>query len=85
MFSLPTLPKLFVLAAIVFVIYLWSKGRAVQARGGQGAAPRANTGGRAQAKPANTQQKAIEDLVKCPSCGTYIAAGSSCGCGQARR
>jgi len=82
-----------VLVVLVFVIYRWSRRNAVRARGsqaggqnnGQGNAPRANAGNRGPVKPANAQQKVIEDLVKCPSCGTYIAAGSSCGCGQARR
>ena len=82
-----------VLAVLVFVIYRWSRRNAVRARGGQNSArangqskaPGTGTGNRGPANPVAAKQKAIEDLVKCPSCGTYIAAGSACGCGQGRR
>jgi hypothetical protein len=93
MFSIPTFPKLVILVAVIVLVYMWSKRNMVQSRGGQGSgsgngkaqgkAPPAGTAPRNAA--AKTQTKAIEDLVKCPSCGTYIAAGSRCDCGQGGR
>jgi predicted lipid-binding transport protein (Tim44 family) len=92
MFSIPTFPKFLILAAVIFVVYMWTRRNAVQSRGGQGAGQAggkqgtSQTSGGAPRNPAaNSKQKAIEDLVKCPSCGTYIAAGSRCDCGQNRR
>jgi ribosomal protein L32 len=94
MFSIPTFPKLIILVAVAVLVYMWSKRNMAQSRGGQGSANR-QAGGRrgntrSAAKGPNTtppkmQAKTVEDLVKCSSCGTYIAAGSRCDCGQGGR
>lgn len=92
MFGIPTIPKFLVLVAVIVVVFMWSRRNAVQSRGGQAPHPRngrAGSTGPAGSAPAGksaaVKQKAVEDLVKCPSCGTYIAAGSRCDCGQNRR
>ena len=94
MFSIPTFPKLVILVAVIVLVYMWSKRNLAQSRGGQGSgkgqAGNRQSNARAaeaaqQKAAAKTQTKAIEDLVKCPSCGTYIAAGSRCDCGQGGR
>lgn len=95
MFSIPTFPKFIILLAVIAIVYMWTRRNAVQSRGGQGAGQNSGRSGNQQgaSRPtnaarnpaANAKQKAIEDLVKCPSCGTYIAAGSHCDCGQGRR
>ncbi|HVJ42550.1 MAG TPA: hypothetical protein VM639_13690 [Dongiaceae bacterium] len=92
MFGIPTIPKFLVLVVVIVVVYMWSRRNAVQSRGGQAPNQRngqpggARTAGNAPSgKSVNAKQKSIEDLVKCPSCGTYIAAGSTCGCGNNRR
>ncbi|HLY46001.1 MAG TPA: hypothetical protein VKQ73_10520 [Stellaceae bacterium] len=36
-------------------------------------------GQRQQAPPPRPRQAAIEDLVACRQCGTYVAAGAGCG------
>ncbi|HEX9446566.1 MAG TPA: hypothetical protein VF920_01240 [Dongiaceae bacterium] len=90
MFGLPTIPKFLVLVLVVALVWFWSRRTALQQRsnqgggqqGGQRPADGKNAG---QAKAANAKQKSIEDLVKCPSCGTYIAAGSICDCGKSHR
>ena len=93
MFGLPSFPKFIVLVVVICAVYLWSRRNAVQSqRNSGGAQPgpartgaaKANAPG-ANASSANAKQKSIDDLVKCPSCGTYIAAGSRCDCGQNRR
>jgi hypothetical protein len=88
MFGLPSFPKFVVLVIVICAVYFWSRRNAVQSRGNPGdnqANPvrKASTGPNVGA--GNAKQKEIEDLVKCSSCGTYIAAGSSCACGKNRR
>lgn len=94
MFSIPTFPKLIILVAVAVLVYMWSKRNMAQSRGGEGSgnsqAGKRQGNVRPTAKgagntPAKKQAKTVEDLVKCPSCGTYIAAGSRCDCGQDRR
>ena len=94
MFSIPTFPKLIILVAVAVLVYMWSKRNMAQTRGGQGSGNGQAGGQRGNARPAGksannapakTQAKSVEDLTKCPSCGTYIAAGSRCDCGQGRR
>jgi uncharacterized protein len=90
MFGLPTFPKFLVLVAVVALVWFWSRRTALQQRSNRGGGQQAgqSTGSGKNAGPttaANAKQKSIEDLVKCPSCGTYIAAGSTCSCGQKSR
>jgi uncharacterized protein len=93
MFGFPSFPKFIVLVLVICAVYLWSRRNAVQSRSnpsGTQPGPARNEAARngaakANAASANAKQKSIEDLVKCPSCGTYIAAGSSCSCGKGRR
>lgn len=88
MFGFPTIPKFLVLVAVIALVWFWARRSALQQRSNQGggqAAPRPAAGKGQASGTANAKQKSIEDLVKCPSCGTYIAAGSTCGCGKSRR
>jgi predicted lipid-binding transport protein (Tim44 family) len=89
MFGLPTFPKFLVLVAVIALVWFWSRRTALQQRsnrgGGQQGQPASGGKNASQPAAANAKQKSIEDLVKCPSCGTYIAAGSVCGCGQKSR
>ncbi len=83
MFGLPSFPKLFLIVAVIAAVWWWFRRPAEQAptRNQKPAGGNAKAGARAGAG-ATAKQKAIEDLVKCPSCGTYIAAGSGCSCGK---
>lgn len=65
MIAIPKLVLLALAAAVVWYAMRWLNG-----------AP-AKPGGR-QA-PAPPRQAAIEDLVACRKCGTYVAAGADCG------
>ncbi|MDY0883508.1 hypothetical protein ACFPL7_11155 [Dongia soli] len=79
MFSLPSFPKLFLVVAVVAVVWWWFRRPAVQSDRSES---QVRNGNRRSAAPnaGAAKQKAVEDLVKCPSCGTYIAAGSACDC-----
>jgi ribosomal protein L32 len=88
MFGLPSFPKFIVLVVVICAVYFWSRRNAVQSRGSSGnnqPSPARKGSAGPGANASNAKQKAIEDLVKCPSCGTYIAAGSSCACGKSHR
>jgi uncharacterized protein len=82
MFSLPSFPKLFLIVAVIAAVWWWFRRPAEQSptrsegQSRNGAKAKAGAG-------ATAKQKAIEDLVKCPRCGTYIAAGSGCSCDKA--
>lgn len=81
MFSLPSFPKLFLIIAVIAAVWWWFRRPAEQSSTRGQNQSRSNA--KAQAtNNASAKQKAIEDLVKCPSCGTYIAAGSACTCGK---
>ena len=79
MFSLPSFPKLFLVVAVVAIVWWWFRRPAVQSDRSESQVRNDNR--RSAAPPGGAaNQKAVEDLVKCPSCGTYIAAGSACDC-----
>ncbi|MGD1876981.1 MAG: hypothetical protein ACFB13_05715 [Kiloniellaceae bacterium] len=89
MFGLPSLQKLIVLAAVVAAVWYGFKflGRLQAARKAEaklreseGARPaRKSSGRRGKSGPGAGE---VEDLVKCPSCGAYVRAGSTCSCGR---
>jgi uncharacterized protein len=79
MFSLPSFPKLFLVVAVIAIVWWWFRRPAVQSDRNE-SQPRNNARAGAAPRGGTAKQKAVEDLVKCPSCGTYIAAGSACDC-----
>ncbi|WP_374651365.1 PP0621 family protein [Dongia sp.] len=76
MFSLPSFPKLLVIAAIIAVVWYFMR-RAKVAGTDQGDSQQ-NRAGTAKG-PA---QKPVEDMVQCKSCGAYFPAKSGCSCGH---
>ncbi|GAB4241492.1 MAG: hypothetical protein Tsb0032_44320 [Kiloniellaceae bacterium] len=87
MFGLPSIQKLIVLAAVVAAVWYGFKflGRLQQQRKEE-AKLREAQGGKPARKPEAAKDAArkgeVEDLVKCPSCGAYIQAGTQCDCGR---
>jgi uncharacterized protein len=89
MFGLPSLQKLIVLGLVVAVVWYGFRflGR-LQAQRKAEAKLREQGGGKpaqkSSAKSAESRPSGgdIEDLVACPSCGAYVRAGSTCGCGR---
>lgn len=79
--------KILFTVAVIVVIYLGFKyrwrltdmGRAL-ARKGDGDS--GGGGRRAPRRAASPPPPAIQDLVPCPRCGAYVAAGAACSCGK---
>ena len=84
MFGLPSLQKLIVLALIVALVWYGFRflGRLQAARKAD-ARLREAEGARPARKAAHESGGGtVEDLVPCPSCGSYVRAGSTCSCGR---
>ncbi|WP_374377401.1 hypothetical protein [Dongia sp.] len=79
MFGLPSFPKLFIIAAIIAVVwYFIRRGQVARSTQNDASAPQ-KPGGK------GASQKPIEDMVQCKSCGAYFPATSTCSCGQPQR
>lgn len=80
MFSLPKLIVLFLIIAGVWYGFRWAKlwqiRRSKQDQALKDKAAKEKKDADAAA------QKQVEDMVKCPSCGTYVAALTGGSCGQ---
>ncbi len=75
MFSVPSLSKLLVLAAIIALVWFGFRlvGRLDRARKQQARAPQPGAG---------TARQGVEDTVKCRACGAYVAARGAVACGR---
>jgi len=72
MFSLPTIPKILLIAAVILAVW-WFFRRGDRENRSEGGAGQKKTTGKGG-------EKRIEDMVKCSKCGAYVPAGSShCG------
>ncbi|HVC55637.1 MAG TPA: hypothetical protein VND95_06760 [Stellaceae bacterium] len=73
-------PKLVVVVLLGFVVWYamrwWNRPPASRPR-----APGAGTAAGQRQRRASAPPKAVEDLVACRQCGTYITAGAA-GCGK---
>jgi uncharacterized protein len=89
MFGLPSLQKLIVLGLVVAAVWYGFRflGR-LQAQRKAEAKLREQGGGKpaqkagAKSGEARSAASDIEDLVACPSCGSYVRAGGTCNCGR---
>src|SRR5690349_15340426 len=85
MLGIPGFSKLVVLIAILLVVWYGFKlvGQLDRARKealrARGQAARGGPGRR----PAAAPERAVEDMVKCGTCGTYVAARHPTRCGRA--
>ncbi len=86
MFSIPTFPKLLLIAVVIGVFWWWNRRNQIRAReradldreagGGRGKpASKAGTAKNAAAKP-------IEDMAQCKVCGAYVPAKGASRCGR---
>jgi hypothetical protein len=78
MFTLPSLPKLLILAAIVAVVWYFLRRNKVGKTGQDESRQNRPSGGKGAAS------NPIEDMVQCKSCGAYYPAKSSCSCGHSQ-
>jgi hypothetical protein len=80
MIEVPKLVVILVIGVLVWYGMRWLKrlpsnprtGAPPRAAGGAGAAG-------ARQRQAGAPQRAVEDLVACPKCGTYVTSGAGCG------
>ncbi len=82
MFGIPSLGKLLVLVAIVAAVWFGFQfiGRLDRLRKDEARLKKRAGASRGKAAEAAT---AVEDTVKCPTCGAYVSARSSSSCGRA--
>ncbi len=74
-----SLSKLLLTAAVVFGV--WRLFRYLAERGAQ-VSGRARAADSQQSAPRKASPKQVEDLVACPTCGTYISAAAPRACGR---
>jgi uncharacterized membrane protein YqiK len=87
MFSIPTLPKILLIVAVIGVLWWWHRRNQIKARERAefertGRAPGRTTGktkSGAKGKPAQP----IEDMAQCRVCGAYVPAKGATRCGRA--
>ncbi len=81
MFTLPTLPKILLIVAVIGVVWWWHRRNQIKAREREelDRNPRTRTGSGAKGKPA----KPIEDMAQCRVCGAYVPAKGATRCGRA--
>ena len=76
MFSLPTLPKLLLLVAIIGAVWWWHRRNQIRARE-QAELDRGARGG-----TKNKPVKPVEDMAQCKVCGAYVPAKGATRCGR---
>ena len=81
MFTIPTLPKILLLIAVIGVVWWWFRRAQVKARDQDDRIDR-NT--RDSGRPAKTGKgaKPVEDMAPCRVCNAYVAAKGASRCGR---
>jgi uncharacterized protein len=84
MLGIPGLSKLIVLIAILLVVWYGFKliGQLDRARK-QALRARSQAARGAGRRTAAAPERAVEDMIKCSACGTYVAARHPTRCGRA--
>lgn len=85
-----SLTKLLFTVAVVVLVWVVARHAGRILRGGQMGENRADRVRRAaesvtRARTARADEPPTVDLIQCPSCGNYIARGSTCNCGYKDR
>ena len=85
MFGFSITKLLFTIAAVVGVWYVFKWAGRMQVRQQEGARERIRTEkAQGDADAARRQRAdAAEDMIKCPTCGEYLAASATRNCGKA--
>lgn len=89
MFSIPTFPKLLLVAVVIGVFWWWNRRNQIRARERADLDREARGGvGRSQAKSGkgaakNAAAKPVEDMAQCKVCGAYVPAKGASRCGRA--
>ena len=88
MFSIPTFPKLLLIAVVIGVFWWWNRRNQIRARERADLDREARGGvGRSQSKAGKgaakiAAAKPIEDMAQCKVCGAYVPAKGATRCGR---
>ena len=81
MFSIPTFPKLLLIAVVIGVFWWWNRRNQIRARE-RADLDNAARSGRAKPSAKGTAAKPIEDMAQCKVCGAYVPAKGASRCGR---
>lgn len=81
MFSIPTFPKLLLIAVVIGVFWWWNRRNQIRARE-RADLDNAARGSRAKSSAKNAAAKPIEDMAQCKVCGAYVPAKGASRCGR---
>lgn len=82
MFSIPTLPKILLIVAVIGVIWWWHRRNQIKARE-RAELDRNPRAGRTKSGAKGNSAKPIEDMAQCRVCGAYVPAKGATRCGRA--
>ncbi|MBL9036056.1 MAG: hypothetical protein JNN33_14930 [Rhodospirillaceae bacterium] len=82
MFTLPTLPKILLIVAVIGVIWWWHRRNQIKARE-RAELDRNPRAGKAKGGAKGAAGKPIEDMTQCKVCGAYVPAKGATRCGRA--
>jgi hypothetical protein len=87
MFTIPTLPKILLIVAVIGVVWWWHRRNQIKRREQSelDRKPRAaqTRAGAGKPKRAAGAEKPIEDMAQCRVCGAYVPASGATRCGRA--
>lgn len=81
MFTIPTLPKILLIVAVIGLLWWWHRRNRIRARE-RAELDRGNPADKARAKARNNPAKPIEDMAQCRVCGAYVPAAGASNCGK---
>lgn len=82
MFTIPTLPKILLIVAVIGVLWWWHRRNQIKRRE-QAELDRNPRAGKAKSAPKGGAGKPIEDMTQCKVCGAYVPAKGATRCGRA--
>ncbi len=87
MFSIPTLPKILLIVAVIGVLWWWHRRNQIKRReqAELDRNPRAGAArsGKTKSGAKGGAAKPIEDMMQCRVCGAYVPAKGATRCGRA--
>lgn len=79
MFTIPTLPKILIIVAVIGLLWWWHRRSQIKARE---RAELDKGAGAARTKAKNNPVKPVEDMAPCRTCGAYVPAVGATACGR---
>lgn len=82
MFTIPTLPKILLVVAVIGLLWWWHRRNRIKARE-RAELDRDKGAGASRGKTKNGPAKPVEDMAQCRVCGAYVPAAGASRCGRA--